>query len=97
LWPVVSKRQAYFHHPRTPVSRLSKQKGRTMPEPEGPRFIHEKKADGGFDSICIGCVVLVASAKREDDLIPYESTHVCDPIRLYQVGQGRVPPVKLSE
>ena len=41
----------------------------------------------GFDSICIRCVVLVASAKREDDLIPYESTHVCDPIRLYQVGE----------
>lgn len=41
----------------------------------------------GFDSICIRCVVLVDSAKRKDDLIPCESTHVCDPIRLYQVGE----------
>jgi hypothetical protein len=65
LRPVVSKRRASFSSPRTPVSRLSKWKGRTMPEPEGPRFIREKKADGGFDSICIRCVVLVASAKRQ--------------------------------
>jgi hypothetical protein len=41
--------------------------------------------------------VLVASAEREDDLIPYESTHVCDPIRLYRISQGRVPPIKFSE
>lgn len=68
-----------------------------MPEPKGPRFIHEKNTDGGFDSTCIRCVVLVASAEREDDLIPYESTHVCDPIRLYRISQGRVPPIKFSE
>jgi hypothetical protein len=63
-----------------------------VPQTEETRFIHSPNADGGFDSTCARCVLVVASATREEHLSPYESMHVCDPVRLYQISQGRITP-----
>jgi hypothetical protein len=38
------------------------------------------------DSICSDCLVTIASAKDEDALAQLERAHVCDPVRLYQLG-----------
>jgi hypothetical protein len=38
------------------------------------------------DSICSDCLVTIASAKDEDELARLEQAHVCDPVRLYQLG-----------
>jgi uncharacterized membrane protein len=57
-----------------------------------PVFTHQENADGGFDSICASCREIAASAPREEQLSSLESTHVCDPIRLYQVSHGRIIP-----
>jgi hypothetical protein len=50
-----------------------------MPQPEGQCFTHRQNA-------------AVASAQKEKQLYPLEATHVCDPVRLYQVGQGWARP-----
>ena len=55
-------------------------------------FTHQENANGGFDSICSRCVEIAASALREEQLSSSESMHVCDPVRLYQISQGRIPP-----
>jgi hypothetical protein len=68
-----------------------------MPQPEGQRFAHRRNGDGSYDSICTRCLVAVASVQKEEQLRPHESAHVCDPVRLYQVGQGRVRPLILGE
>jgi hypothetical protein len=55
-------------------------------------FTHQKNAHGGFDSTCFLCHEIAASAPREEQLSRLELMHVCDPIRLYQVSQGRITP-----
>jgi hypothetical protein len=47
-------------------------------------------ADAAFDSLCASCLEIVASAPREEQLSTSELMHVCDPIRLYQISQGRI-------
>jgi hypothetical protein len=63
-----------------------------MPQPEGQCFTHRQNGDGGYESICTRCLAAVASAQKEKQLYPLEATHVCDPVRLYQVGQGWARP-----
>jgi hypothetical protein len=50
-----------------------------------PTFRHRHNRDGVIDSICCECLLTVASASIEFGLTPREETHVCDPIRLYQL------------
>jgi hypothetical protein len=52
-----------------------------------PSFSYRHNEDGSHDSICMGCLVTVASAMREGLLARHEATHVCNPIRLYQLSQ----------
>jgi hypothetical protein len=52
-----------------------------------PKFTYRQNEDGSRDSICMGCLVTVASVMSEGLLARHEATHVCNPIRLYQLGQ----------
>jgi hypothetical protein len=67
-----------------------KRKRRAMPEPV---FTHRQNADGSFDSICSRCLEIAASAQQEGQLSSLELMHICDPIRLYQISQGRITPL----
>jgi hypothetical protein len=51
-----------------------------------PRFPHRHNKDGVIDSICSECLLTVASVRLDRELAKYEEAHVCDPIRLYQLG-----------
>ena len=51
-----------------------------------PTFPHRRNRNGIVDSICSDCLVTIASAKDEDALAQLERAHVCDPVRLYQLG-----------
>jgi hypothetical protein len=51
-----------------------------------PTFPHRHNRDGVIDSICSRCFVTIASAEVESELAQYERSHVCDPIRLYQLS-----------
>jgi hypothetical protein len=51
-----------------------------------PTFPHRHNRNGIVDSICSDCLVTIASAKDEDELARLEQAHVCDPVRLYQLG-----------
>src|SRR5579862_313619 len=42
-------------------------------------FTHRFNADGTVDSICHGCFMTVATARREGDLHAVEQNHACDP------------------
>jgi hypothetical protein len=53
------------------------------------KFPHRHNLDGSYDSICTVCLATVATVRREEQLRREESAHVCDPIRLYQVGQSQ--------
>jgi hypothetical protein len=64
-----------------------------MLQPEGQSFAHRQHEDDGYDSICRKCFATVGSAQREEELHRHESAHVCDPVRLYQVGQGWIRPL----
>jgi hypothetical protein len=50
-----------------------------------PTFRHRHRGDGVIDSVCCECLVTVASARIDYGLIQSEETHVCDPVRLYQL------------
>ena len=52
-----------------------------------PKYPHRHNTDGSYDSICSMCLLTVASVKTEHELALCERTHVCDPIRLYQLGR----------
>ena len=50
-----------------------------------PDFPHRHNQDGSHDSICRVCLATVASVENEGDLAHHEATHVCNPMRLYQL------------
>jgi hypothetical protein len=52
----------------------------------GTTFPHRHNRDGIVDSICSECLMTVASTMDERELERHERVHVCDPIRLYQLG-----------
>ena len=66
-------------------------------QPEGQRFAHTQNADGSYVSTCIRCLASVASAQKEKQLYSDESAHACDPVRVYQVSQGWIHPLRLWE
>jgi hypothetical protein len=47
-------------------------------------FPHRRNKDGSFDSICLKCLLTVASTRVEEDLKPYDKYHVCNPSVLSQ-------------
>jgi len=49
-------------------------------------FPHRFNRDGTVSSICSECLVTIAAAKDEHELARREHAHVCDPVRLYQLG-----------
>jgi hypothetical protein len=51
-------------------------------------FPHRHNADGSHDSICTACFATVAKVRNEDDLTNFESAHLCEPVGLYEAGQG---------
>lgn len=53
-----------------------------------PQFPHRNNNDGSYDSICSVCYETVASSGIERQLTPMESTHRCNPVRLYQLSRG---------
>jgi len=53
-----------------------------------PQFPHRHNNDGTFDSICDTCYSTIARVKVEDELLPFERRHVCDPVNLYWATQG---------
>jgi hypothetical protein len=42
-----------------------------------PFFPHRRNPDGSFDSICLSCLLTIASHKTEDELVLAEINHVC--------------------
>src|ERR1039458_8516574 len=61
----------------------------TMGQPTRSRFVRRHNQDGSHDSICTECVSMVASVENEWELPSHELMHVCDPVHLYRVSQGR--------
>ena len=53
----------------------------------GKYFHHRNNTNGNHDSICNGCFLTVATASEEFELAPLEDSHVCDPVRVYQVSE----------
>jgi len=51
-----------------------------------PTFPHRRNRDGIVDSICSECLTTIASSMDEHELARHEVAHVCDPLRLYQLG-----------
>jgi hypothetical protein len=51
-----------------------------------PTFPHVYNPNGITSSICSECLVTIAASKDERELARLERAHVCDPVRLYQLG-----------
>jgi len=60
------------------------ERGRTMVVPLPPSFPHRRNRDGSFDSICLKCLLTIATARTEVELARYEKYHVCNPSILSQ-------------
>jgi len=58
-----------------------------MPTVTKPKFTHKHNKDGTHDSVCFACLATVVSLRDEEDLPRHEAAHICDPIRLYQLGR----------
>ena len=52
------------------------------------QFQHQRNEDSSFDSICLRCLLTVASANHEDQLAKHEASHQCSPIRLFAIATG---------
>jgi len=59
-----------------------------MPNKFGNTFYHRHNRNGNHDSICSCCYMTVAPASVESELPLFEETHICDPVRSYQVSEG---------
>ena len=40
-------------------------------------YYHWRKFDGSFDSICPVCVIIIAHADDEEELVEKEKNHIC--------------------
>jgi hypothetical protein len=54
-----------------------------------PFFPHRRNADGSFDSICLKCLLTIATARTEADLKRHEENHICIPSILSQQAFSR--------
>jgi len=59
-----------------------------MPYPQHITSFHRSSDNRTFDSTCRSCFQVIASVKESWRLAPLERTHVCDPVRLYQIQNG---------
>jgi hypothetical protein len=50
-------------------------------------FPHRINRDGSYDSICSVCLITIACVRDEEELQQHEHSHVCNPMRLSQLGQ----------
>src|SRR4051794_4958385 len=57
--------------------------------PGGTQFSHRSNKDGTIDSICRCCFATTGSSTWEATLERIEFTHVCDPVRLYDLNARR--------
>ena len=49
-----------------------------------PFFPHRRNRDGSFDSICLKCLLTIATARKEADLHLQDRNHICVPSILSQ-------------
>jgi hypothetical protein len=54
-----------------------------------PFYPHRRNRDGSFDSICLKCLLTIATAKTEIELATHEKVHVCNPSILSQQAFDR--------
>lgn len=47
-----------------------------------PFYPHRRKSDGSFDSICMNCLLTIASSRDEQELVAAEKVHVCQTVPL---------------
>jgi len=52
------------------------------------RFLHRTNENGTVKSTCRQCSIDIASVRDERQLASLEHTHVCDPVRVYQLQNG---------
>jgi hypothetical protein len=53
-------------------------------------FAHSVNKNGTHDSICLGCFSTLATVRNEFEFARHEINHVCDPVRLHQLGQNAI-------
>ena len=51
-----------------------------------PTFPRAYSPNGNISSICSECLATIAASKDERELARLERAHICDPVRLYQLG-----------
>jgi len=58
-----------------------------------PTFRHRRNLSGVIDSICLECLLTVASARveLEHQLNASEEAHICDPLQLHRLKAERPP------
>jgi hypothetical protein len=56
-----------------------------------PRFHHRRNRSFGFDSLCSRCFASVGSENDEEALASHDAVHICDPLRLHQLGKVDIP------
>lgn len=49
-----------------------------------PFFPHRRNRDGSIDSICLKCLLTIATARNEEDLRLHDKNHICLPSILSQ-------------
>ena len=49
-----------------------------------PFFPHRRNRDGSIDSICLKCLLTIATARNEADLDLHDKNHICLPLILSQ-------------
>ena len=54
-----------------------------------PFFPHRRNRDGSIDSICLKCLLTIASTRIEADLDLHDKNHVCMPSILSQRASDR--------
>jgi hypothetical protein len=58
-------------------------------------YPHRNNKDGSFDSICLGCLLTIATAGTEADLVTFEDKHVCNQTISLQRVPFRIADVKI--
>jgi len=64
--------------------------------PLPPFFPHRRNRDGSVDSICLKCLLTIASSRTEADLAKHDKYHVCNPSALSQAALNRARDTTLT-
>jgi hypothetical protein len=57
-------------------------------------YPHRRNKDGSYDSICLNCLLTVATGKSEAELMKLDEKHVCEYSTLSQRAFDRNVPVR---